>query len=147
MSEEKEVTRPWEANESPWKRDVFRFKKRKPGFRPRFVTQHNVQERLKEGWTVAKGEDWGFAQVIIGDEAKNDPAFAPLRKGMVLMEIPEELAVSREKFYAEKAEKYDRAFKQKGEFTRDAEAAGIADFDPAKKRFRSEKVVYSDEDN
>lgn len=97
--EEEEIkkppTRPWESSENRWVRDIFKINKR-PRFRARFVSPDNVARKKEEGWAVADCNDYGISQ------EEGQIATTVTRRGMLLMEIPEELALSRDKYIEER---------------------------------------------
>lgn len=82
-AEKAATTSPWDANECPWKPDIFKTGKTKPGFKIHFSTQKNVQKRLDEGYKCARAEDWG--------SHSDGPDGILRREGMVGMELPIEL--------------------------------------------------------
>ena len=88
-SEAVSTTRPWEGQENPWSRDDFALKKKRAGFRARFVAHSKVENRKYEGWVVAKGKQYGeeFGEIT--------------RPGLILMELPEELGKLRDKHFSE----------------------------------------------
>ena len=87
-------TQPW--NENPWSPDVFKVK-RHAGFRSRFVDKDNVERRKDEGWIVADAADYGI-------DVKEGDGTVLKRRGMILMEMPEELARQRDAYMAKKTQ-------------------------------------------
>jgi hypothetical protein len=88
-------TRPWDASENNWHSDMFRLKTKRAGFRTRFVTPENVEKKEMQGWAVADATHYGGVK----DEQIKEGG--PLntrvtRRGLVLMELPEELAKKRD---------------------------------------------------
>ena len=90
-------TRPWTSTENQWERDIFRIKPR-TGWRPRFVDKGNVSRRRDEGWQVAKAADYN----ITNEEGQLDTSV--VRRGMILMEMKEEMAESREDYFSRKTD-------------------------------------------
>ena len=87
----KKPTRPWE--QKTWVPDTFRLDKKHKGFSPRFVDKKNVEKRIDEGWQVANISDYIDDKKVNqrqGNEEKGVYATALVRKGMVLMELPNE---------------------------------------------------------
>ena len=104
----KSPTAPW-AEQSPWRRDTLRIKKRE-GWRPHWVDPRNFERNLEDGWTYAKRSDYGMPHDRIpGEESQMDSRIR--RRGMVLMEIPEEKALQRQEFYANLADRAEKSIK------------------------------------
>ena len=82
------ATRPWEGQENPWARDKFKLKKIRKGFRAKFTALHKVEDRKFEGWAVAKGKQYGEEPGEI------------TRPGLILMELPENLAKLRDEHFS-----------------------------------------------
>lgn len=105
------ATAPWK-DPSPWKRDTLRVVNRRPGYRVRWVDPRNFERNLEDGWTYAKRENYiGVHDRIPGEEAQMDSKIR--RRGMVLMEIPEEKALQRDEFYANLASKAEKSIKER----------------------------------
>ena len=82
------ATRPWEGQENPWARDKFKLKKIRKGFRAKFTALHKVEDRKFEGWVIAKGKQYGEE---LGEIT---------RPGLILMELPENLAKLRDEHFS-----------------------------------------------
>ena len=94
----KVATRPWESTHNNWESDVFRLKQKRNGWRPRFVPKENISRKRDEGWQVANCADYGIHE----EEGQIDSTVT--RKGMVLMEMPEEMALDREAYFRKKTD-------------------------------------------
>lgn len=86
-------TKPWEKKDNlsnkPWKQDFFKVKLKRDGFHVRFVNPGNVEKRLDMGYEIADPAHYGGVEDRVIDDG------SPLgrrveRRGMVLMEIPDE---------------------------------------------------------
>lgn len=90
-------SRPWNASDRRLKPDRLALAGKHPGWRPRFVADANVEERLRNGWSYAQRKHYGgVAQVAEGAGLGETSTIR--RDGMVLMEIPEEVAQDREAY-------------------------------------------------
>ena len=98
----KKVTKPWNSDGNPWSRNLLRLQKRRPGFRCKFTNKEHWPSKRDQGWKIADIKDYGgVTDVVPGEEGKIDTVIR--RREMFLIEIPEELALERDKFYAHKA--------------------------------------------
>lgn len=77
------TTSPWDANENRWQEDIFRTGKRKPGFQIHWSIKDNVQSRLDEGYRCAIAKEWGSHSDSVDGILR--------RRGMIAMELPDEL--------------------------------------------------------
>ncbi|TAL13923.1 hypothetical protein EPN95_04520 [Patescibacteria group bacterium] len=122
-------TSPWNAPSSPWKRDTLRVIKKRPGFRMRWVDPRNFERNLENGFTFARTEHYGGVyDQIAGEETPIDSHIR--RRGMVLMEIPEELAKKREEYYAARADMAERSIRERHK--KEANESGVEVYDPVK---------------
>jgi hypothetical protein len=123
----KPATTPWKEQHNPWKRDILRLKKKHPGFRPRWVDPRNFERNLEDGWTFAKNEDYGgLHDKIAGEEKQIDSRIR--RRGMVLMEIPEDLALQREAYYANRADMAEESIKARHK--KEGKEIGVEAYEP-----------------
>lgn len=99
----KSATAPWKQAENPWVPDRFRVNKRS-GFRNKFITPDNLEKRIDEGWKVADAKDYGIHREQ--DEGQVDGMVR--RRGMILVEMPEELAKQRDEFFSNLTDKRSR---------------------------------------
>jgi hypothetical protein len=102
----KKSTRPWE--QKGWVPDVFRLEKKHEGFHPRFVTEEKVDARLDEGWQMAEIKDYVDNPEVIKrqgvvEEGKDGTRMK--RKGMRLMELPDELMEGKRNWLKHKVER------------------------------------------
>jgi len=104
--EKKPATTPWNAADNPWVPDIFKLKKKHQGFRPRFIDPDNIERRLNEGWIVADARHWVDEETLKKDEEGNIDTTLN-RRGMLLMEMPEELALQREAYVNHKTDLQD----------------------------------------
>jgi len=102
----KPATAPWNAADNPWVPDIFKLKKKHAGFRPRFIEPDNMERRLNEGWAVADARNWVDEETLKKDEEGNVDTTLR-RRGMILMEMPEELALQREAYVNHKTDLQD----------------------------------------
>lgn len=126
----KPATKPWESGENPWKRDTLRLQKTRPGFRPRWVDPRNFERNLEDGWTFAERKDYGDVyEKITGEEKQLDSRIR--RRGMILMEIPENLAKKREDYYANRADRLEKSIKER--YSKDAKDLGVETYNPIRR--------------
>ena len=85
MSEKKKSSSPW--TDKLWTPNRFKVQERK-GYRVRFVAKENINDCKNEGYSIADGKNYGED---VGDV---------IRKGMVMMETPEQNALDRTKYYS-----------------------------------------------
>jgi len=101
----KKATKPW--SDKNWVPDVFRLDKRHAGFSPRFESEHKIDSRLSEGWQVADIKDYMDNPDIIDrqrdEEGKQGTVLK--RKGMTLIELPDELMERKRKWLERKNER------------------------------------------
>jgi hypothetical protein len=88
-------TKPWDPKTNPWHSDMFRLKTTRAGFRTRFVNPENVEKKELQGWSIANAEHYGGVK---DDKIQDGKPLNTrvVRRGMVLMELPEEMAKARE---------------------------------------------------
>lgn len=123
----KPPTRPWEPGENPWKRDHLRLQYKRQGFRPRWVSERNIDKNLDLGWTFADRRHYrGLTDKPIQDGAQLDSRIK--KRELILMEIPEELAKKREEYYSAKADKAEHSIKQRHE--KDVSEVGSVTYNP-----------------
>jgi len=107
----KSESKPWNSDSSRWVPDQLRLVKRKLGFRPKFTAEDKIEVRKHQGWVVSNCNDWG-------EEPKGNDTI--LRRGdLVLMEIPEEGAKEREKFY-------EKLTDQRSQTAKDVQSQGLS---------------------
>jgi len=117
----REATTPWTTEGNPWRRDMLRLKEKRHGFRARWVSERNFERNLDVGWTFADiGNYGGVSDRLVGEEKQIDSRIR--RRGLVLMEMPEELAAQRDAYYADRAEKVEKGIKKN--YTKDVEQQG-----------------------
>ena len=95
QTEENTETAPWNASENPWNADKVKTAGRHKGFRPRFVPLYRVDNKKTEGWVIAKASDYN----------ESSPDGTVRRNELILMEIPEGLAIQREKHFSDLTKK------------------------------------------
>ena len=95
----KPPTKPWLQTENPWVPDIFKLRSKHQGFVPRWTDPNLLEKREGEGMQIAKAEDWG-EKTKQGDGAYK-------RKGMILMEMPEEIAESKRAYLKHKTDLQD----------------------------------------
>lgn len=99
-SEVKEATKPWDGAGNPWTVDIFKLREKRPGFRNRFIDPVNQKKKEGELWKVSDGKDYGEDS-------------GPLtRRGMILMEMPEEIAKMRDKHINDLTERRTKSAKE-----------------------------------
>lgn len=89
------ATKPWSANENRWKPDIFKTSKKHEGFALHFSDEENVQQRIDEGYQLAKAIDYGAS---VGNSSTDGVL---RRSGMVGMEISIEDDNDRKKYLHE----------------------------------------------
>jgi len=95
------ATKPWNADNNPWSLDLLRLKKKRQGFVPRWTTKDLLERKLDQGWTVADRKDYGgTTDKLPGEEGKMDSTI--LRRELILIEMPDELAGQRKAFFENK---------------------------------------------
>jgi len=91
------------------------------------VAQRNIERNLGDGWTFASTEHYeNVHDKIVGEEKPLDTKVR--RRGMVLMEIPEEMAKQREAFYADKIARLSQGIAKQHQ--NDAADVGVATYTP-----------------
>lgn len=103
-NEPKVATKPWNQQGNPWARDLLRLEKKHPGFVPRFVenTPESIQKRIEQGWVIADKRHYGgVTQEIAGESGKMSTNV--IRRELILMELPAELAKKRKEYYNRKS--------------------------------------------
>ena len=84
------VTKPWEQMDTatPWKMDMLKMRKTRPGFVPRWVREDKIEQRLAMGYTIADRKDYEAFQ---SPSQFGTPTASYIMRGdLVLMEIPVE---------------------------------------------------------
>ena len=104
--EKKPPTKPWLQTENPWVPDMTGLKTKHKGFVPRWTDPDRVEQREGEGMRIAKAEDWG-------EKSKSGDAGVYKRRGMILMEMPEEVAESKRAYLKHKTDMQDPEVLQK----------------------------------
>jgi hypothetical protein len=95
------VTSPWNADDNPWALNRLKLKiPRRPGWRPKFAAPHKVELHKHEGYKIADKRDYGY-DLHEGDSDTPEGTVLK-RREMILMEIPEELALQRDAFMEHK---------------------------------------------
>lgn len=84
------VTKPWEQMDShtPWKMDMLKVTRRRPGFVPRWVSENKIEQRMAMGYTIADRKDYETFQNPV--QFGSPEASYLMRDNLVLMEIPVE---------------------------------------------------------
>jgi hypothetical protein len=84
------VTKPWEQMDShtPWKMDMLKVTRRRPGFVPRWVAENKIEQRMAMGYTIADRKDYETFQNPT--QFGSPEASYLMRDNLVLMEIPVE---------------------------------------------------------
>ena len=103
-------TRPWEKNRDAnkkWRVDYVRLAKKHPGFRPHWVRREKVELRKLQGWVVADPKDYGIDPVGLGDTQSVGNYVQ--RNELILMELPEEMALARAEYLEEQSKAAQRA--------------------------------------
>ena len=103
--EPKSPTKPWLQTENPWVPDMTRLRSKHKGFVARWTNPELLEKREGEGMQIARAEDWGEKS------KQGDGAYK--RKGMILMEMPEEIAESKRAYLKHKTDLQDPAVLQK----------------------------------
>ena len=99
--EKKEATKPWNADSNPWSLDLLRLQKKRPGFRCKFTNADHWPTKQQQGWKIANIKDYGgVTDVVVGEEGQMDTTIR--RREMFLIEMPEEMAKERDKFFKHK---------------------------------------------
>lgn len=101
----KTTSKPW--NDKRWVPDMFRLDMKRKGFHTRFVDKANVEKRIDEGWQIANIKDYIEPEKI--DKRQRDEEAGPFgtaltRKGMVLMELPDDLHKAKKAYLDAKAD-------------------------------------------
>ena len=124
VAEKKVPTRPWErmSEHRPWRRDYFALKRKRPGFRCRFVDPGNVESRIQRGYQVADPNEYGgLVDIDIRESAGLGKVLS--RHGMILMEIPEEGAQAYEKHQQDLIQARKRS--NKADLDKEAASVGV----------------------
>jgi hypothetical protein len=125
----KEATKPWNADGNPWSLDLLKLNKKHPGFRCKWVNPDNIRTRQDQGWKIANIKDYGgTTDTVPGEEGKIDTVVK--RREMILMEIPEELARERDKFYHHKTNRAMEAAQRNAEDSDEAKDIKRSGHDP-----------------
>ena len=120
-------TTPWTQEGNMWKRDHVRLNQKRPGYRARFVAVRNIERNLADGWLFANIKDYGgLTDRIAGEEKQIDTKIR--RRELVLMEIPEDMAKSRDKYFADKATRAEEGIKKV--YEADAKKLGVPTYVP-----------------
>jgi len=92
------------------------------------VSKINVERYEHLGYVFAKKRDYeGVHDKLVGEESELDSRIT--RRELVLMEIPEELALQRDAHYANLAERAEKSTKKK--FQKDVDQTGATAYDPS----------------
>lgn len=96
----KKSNTPWLRDSNPFAQNHFRLRKLHKGFKERFVenTPDSINKHEDYGRVVAKCTDYGY-------EPTEKHGTAIIRQGMILMEMPDELAEMRVEYIEEKTKK------------------------------------------
>ena len=102
--QQREATKPWNAEDNPWSLDLLRLQNYRPGFRCRFTTAEKLETKLMQGWTVADKRHYGglFKTNIPGESGEMDTRVR--RRELILIETPDEMAKARRKFFEHKTD-------------------------------------------
>lgn len=82
------VTKPWQQMDAstPWKMDMLKVTRRRPGFVPRWVRENKIEQRMAMGYQIADRKDYETFQ---NPTQFGTPEASYLMRGdLVLMEIP-----------------------------------------------------------
>lgn len=111
-------SRPWNASDRRLKPDRLALTKSHAGWTPRWIRKPEADRRLREGWVVAKRENYGSV-LQPGDKSGLGSGSAIERNEMVLMEIPNTVLAD--------IKAYQRAFNanQSSSATEDAMDGGL----------------------
>jgi hypothetical protein len=93
------VTTPWHADENPWALNRLRLRAKRPGYRVRFVRKDKVEIKEHQGWKIADKRDYGYT---LQDKGDSPDGTTVVRRELILMELPEELALQRDAFMEHK---------------------------------------------
>ena len=107
VPETRASTEPWTQSGNPWAIDVLAMRFKHRGFRPRFVSKGTIETKKDQGWVMANCRDYNVEPT----PGQGDTLIR--RKGMLLMEIPEELANSREAYFKKKIKTQSNDARQK----------------------------------
>jgi len=83
----------------PWRPALLLQVKPIPGFRLHWARQDELDRVLAEGWTPVKGKDLTERTTIDGTQMDSNI----LKRELILVKMPEELAKQRDAYYAKKA--------------------------------------------
>ena len=120
-------TKPWTTEGNPWKRDMLRLKTRRTGWRPKFVSARNEERMLQDGWTYASHEHYGgLHDQLPGETGRVDTKIR--RRELVLMEIPETLALQRDQHYASLADRAEKSIKRR--YKKETQEVGASTYEP-----------------
>lgn len=108
----KKPTTPWNADSNPFVPNIFRLAKQHKGFKARFVNPAKLEQRLNEGYQVADARHWANEDTLAKKEdGQIDTALR--RGGMILMELPEELAAQKRAYLQHKTDLQDVSMQKK----------------------------------
>jgi len=109
-------TRPWDQKKNPYRRNMFGVQLERPGYKIVWPTIDRVRERLEQGYTLCRPEDYGdLTTVIPGEESSLEPGIIR-RREHVAMEMP------LDQWKAMKEEKANRDQELLDQTNRDLEA-------------------------
>lgn len=92
--EKKPPTKPWNAEDNPFVPDIFKLKTKRKGFRVRWADPSRVERWEREGWVIADASNYGGKRPGAIDSTVRTKS----KEGMILMELPEEMARQKEKY-------------------------------------------------
>jgi|GEM_PF-3274907 len=120
---DKEPTKPWtKEGANPWRMDMLRLGKSRPGFHACFVSPRKIEQRLSQGYTFANAEHYGLNQRVPGEG--QEPGTQVKRREMVLMEIPIEKYEERRQYLDNVVRQREAAVKRDLQREFDQAAAG-----------------------
>lgn len=105
----KKPTKPWDSVGNPWAPDIFRLRGKHSGFVPRFVDPGNIERREFEGYQIANAKDWEENT----KETEGSMGTRLVRRGMVLMEMPEEIMQEKRKYIDRKTDNQNPTMQRK----------------------------------
>ncbi len=105
IKQPKKMSKPWD-NKS-WVPDVFRLNKKHAGFTPRFIDKNKTEKRIDEGWRFASVKDYLSKDAIMERQRDEEKPLGTqlTRRGMVLMEIPNDLLAKKRAYIEHKTDR------------------------------------------
>jgi len=103
MPPEDEPTKPWNADNNPWALDMLATKRKRKGFKCRWVPRDGIQKKIDQGWKIAERRYYGGASAAMPGEESGEETLVR-RRELILMELPNDLWEKRAEWLRHKTD-------------------------------------------